>query len=80
MNRRDFLRATAAVAAVAPFARAQSTSPAPAAKTPVALKKRGMKKGFMLGTLGGPTAQKLTLLEKFQLLRAAVEAHALGFA
>ena len=71
MNRRDFLRATAAVAAVAPFARAQTTPPAPAAKTPVALKKRGMKKGFMLGTLGGPTAQKLTLLEKFQLLRAA---------
>ena len=71
MNRRDFLRATAAVAAVAPFARAQSASSTPAVKTPVALKKRGLKKGFMLGTLGGPTAQKLTLLEKFQLLRAA---------
>ena len=71
MNRRDFLRATAAVAAIAPFARAQPSDSAPAAKTAVATKKRGLKKGFMLGTLGGPTAQKLTLLEKFQLLRAA---------
>ena len=76
MNRRDFLLTTATAAALAPFARAQTGAAAvppaaPATVVPVATKKRGMKKGFMLGTLGGPTAQKLSVLEKFQLLRDA---------
>ena len=74
MNRRDFLLSTAAVAALAPFAQKRAvaqtaaTSPAPAL---VAGKTRAMKKGFMFATLNSPTAQKLSVLERFQLLSDA---------
>ncbi len=73
MNRRDFLLTTAAAAAFAPFARSQNAgagSPSPAS-APTAGKRRALKKGFMFGTLGGPTAQKLSVFEKFKLLQAA---------
>lgn len=76
MNRRAFLAATTA-AALVPLARAQNPSAAvaPAAATPSATpavgKRRAHKKGFMYGTLRGPTAEKLGVLERFQLLRAA---------
>lgn len=73
MNRRNFLRAVGAGAAAAmvPFARGGAESVGAASAAPVATKRRAMKKGFMLATLGGATAQKLTVLEKFQLLRDA---------
>ncbi len=61
MNRRDFLLSSAALAALAPFARAQ----------PASVKKRALKKGFMYGTFGGPNLEKLKLADRFTLLRAA---------
>ena len=61
MNRRDFLLSSAALAALAPFARAQ----------PTAGKKRALKKGFMYGTFGGPNLEKLNVADRFALLRAA---------
>ena len=61
MNRRDFLLSSAALAALAPFARAQ----------PAAGKKRALKKGFMYGTFGGPNLEKLKVADRFALLRAA---------
>jgi hexulose-6-phosphate isomerase len=61
MNRRDFLRSSAALAALAPFARAQ----------PATGKKRALKKGFMYGTFGGPNLEKLKIADRFTLLRAA---------
>ena len=61
MNRRDFLLSSAALAALAPFARAQ----------PAAGKKRALNKGFMYGTFGGPNLEKLKVADRFALLRAA---------
>ena len=76
MNRRDFLLSTAAAAAIAPFAqtRVVGQTPAPAASpapAPAAGKTRAMKKGFMFATLSSPTSQKLSVLERFQLLSDA---------
>lgn len=71
MNRRDFLLSTAAAAALAPFGRSQTTAATASAPKPAAGKPRSHKKGFMFGTLGGATAQKLSVLEKFKLLQAA---------
>jgi L-ribulose-5-phosphate 3-epimerase len=72
MNRREFLLATTAAAALAPLARGQAApAAAPAAPQAVRGKRRAHKKGFMFGTLGGATAQKLSVLEKFKLLQAA---------
>lgn len=74
MNRRDFLRTTATVAALAPFAHAQNapaSAPTATASLAVAGKKRAMKKGFMYGTLRSPTSQKLDVLGRFRLLRDA---------
>lgn len=60
MNRRSFLKTTAALAALTPLARAAAAKPA-----------RSHKKGFMYSTLRSPTANKLSVLQKFQLLRDA---------
>ncbi|MBC7367121.1 MAG: sugar phosphate isomerase/epimerase [Undibacterium sp.] len=74
MNRRDFLLSTAAAAAVASFTPTRAAAQAPAA-TPTAApakgKVRAMKKGFMFATLNSPTAQKLSVVERFQLLSDA---------
>jgi len=71
MNRREFLLTTGAAAALAPFARSQTAGATASAPKPAAGKPRAHKKGFMFGTLGGATAQKLSVLEKFKLLQAA---------
>ncbi|MBL9208151.1 MAG: sugar phosphate isomerase/epimerase [Opitutaceae bacterium] len=78
MNRRTFLRSTAALGATLPLASrltAQAPGAAPAAATPAvpaaARAPRSHRKGFMLGTLNSETAKKLPLLEKFRLLREA---------
>lgn len=67
MNRRTFLHSTTALAALAPFA-VQAATPAAATKpkTP-----RTNPKGFMFATLNSETSKKLSLKEKFQLLRNA---------
>jgi hexulose-6-phosphate isomerase len=67
MNRRTFLHSTTALAALAPFA-VQAATPAAATKpkTP-----RNNPKGFMFATLNSETSKKLSLKEKFQLLRNA---------
>lgn len=83
MDRRDFLRVAAAASSVAatgalaPAAlgadATQATPPAaPAANViPPARRNRGLKKGFMYGMLGGPTAQALSVAAKFRLLQQA---------
>lgn len=73
MNRREFLLTTGAAAALAPFARSQSAGANSPTLSPALNpgKRRPLKKGFMFGTLGGATAQKLSVLEKFKLLQAA---------
>jgi L-ribulose-5-phosphate 3-epimerase len=71
MNRRNFLKSSAALAAFAPLAfAAAEPNASPAAATPP---KSGRKhrKGFMFSTLNSPTSKKLSLLERFQLLRDA---------
>jgi len=67
MNRRSFLRSTAALAALAPLASsvcAQAPA-APANPKP----RRSNPKGFMLATLGSAALKKLSVREQFQLLR-----------
>jgi hexulose-6-phosphate isomerase len=69
MNRRSFLRSTAALAALAPLASsvcAQAPA-APANPKP----RRSNPKGFMLATLGSAALKKLSVREQFQLLREA---------
>lgn len=69
MNRRTFLRSTAALAALAPLTTTVTAqTPAVTAKAKATRKN---PKGFMLGTLNSDTAKKLNLREKFQLLRNA---------
>ena len=71
MNRRTFLRSTATFAALAPLASraaAQaSAAPAPAKTKP----RRKNPKGFFLSLLNSETSAKLSVREKFQLLRDA---------
>src|SRR5690349_2992992 len=73
MNRRSFLKSSAALAALAPLAAsAAETASAPAATTAAPTKpKRLLKKAFMNTTLGSATARKLSVLERFQLVREA---------
>ena len=70
MNRRTFLRSATALAAVAPLASRVSAQPAAPASAPAKAPRKNPK-GFMLGTLNGATANKLSLRDKFRLLRAA---------
>jgi hexulose-6-phosphate isomerase len=70
MNRRTFLRSSAALAALAPLAAsvfAQAPAAAPAKPKP----RRTNPKGFMLATLGSAALKKLSVREQFQLLREA---------
>lgn len=73
MNRRTFLRSTTALAALAPLSsHVSAQAPAAAPTAPAKPKTRRMNpKGFMLGTLNSDTAKKLSVREKFQLLRNA---------
>ena len=66
MNRRSFLKSSAAFAALSPLA-LRAAADAAAAPAP----KRANKKGFMWGTLHGKTADQLSVRAKFQLLRDA---------
>src|SRR5437870_2338409 len=62
MNRRDFLKcgsSALALAALSPFT-------SPSAEAPI--KKRDLKKGYMLGTYPG---KELSLLEEFKVLKTA---------
>jgi len=66
MDRRAFLKSSAALAALTPLTlrAAEKTATASAAK-------RANKKGFMWGTLTSKTSQQLSVREKFALLREA---------
>jgi L-ribulose-5-phosphate 3-epimerase len=79
MNRRTFVRTSAVLAALTPAAlhaaekkkkSAEAAAPAAAPK-PSRTTPRPNKKGLMLNTFSGPTANKLSLREKFQMLRDA---------
>ena len=70
MNRRTFLRSTTALAALAPLS-SHVSAQAPAAAPAKPKTRRMNPKGFMLGTLNSDTAKKLSVREKFQLLRNA---------
>jgi hexulose-6-phosphate isomerase len=65
MDRRSFLKSSAAFAALAPVALRAADTPAAAPK------KRAHKKALMWGTLNSKTAQALSVREKFSLLRDA---------
>lgn len=77
MDRRTFLRSSAAVAALAPLLGAAEKKKRPAAAvsdtsfTARRAQPRPNKKGFMYGTLNSPTARQLSVRQKFQLLREA---------
>ncbi len=70
MNRRTFIRSATALAALAPLA-SSATAQTPSAAPAKAKAARKNPKGFMLGTLNSDTAKKLSVREKFQLLRNA---------
>ncbi len=60
MNRRLFLKSSAALAALAPLGVRAAAQPT-----------RAHRKAFMLSTLQSPTADRLGVLEKFKLIREA---------
>jgi L-ribulose-5-phosphate 3-epimerase len=67
MNRRDFLKSSAALAALSPLTlHAADAAPAGGTKS-----KRKNKKGFMFAMLNSETSKKLSLRERFQLLKDA---------
>ena len=72
MNRRTFLRSTAALAALAPLAphlSAQAPASTPTAAPANPKPRRPNPKGFMLATLGSAALKQLSVREQFQLLR-----------
>jgi hexulose-6-phosphate isomerase len=73
MNRRTFLRSSAILAAFAPVARHASadTKATPAAAGSTAKPRRKNKKAFMYSTLRGPTVEKASVRDRFQLMRDA---------
>lgn len=71
MNRRTFLRSSAVLAAFAPSLRAADNTSAATSAAAGAARPRAHKKGFMFQTLNSPTSKKLTLQQRFQLLRNA---------
>ena len=75
VNRRHFLRSSVVLAAVAPTLRvaaADQKSTTPAASAAAAGKpRRTLKKALMFGTLNSETARKLSIKERFQLVRDA---------
>lgn len=75
MNRRSFLRSAAALGATLPLASASgfaapAVASAPAA-SPAARPARSLRKGFMFGMFNSEAARKLSVRERFQLLRDA---------
>jgi len=66
MDRRAFLKSSAALAALTPLALRAAEKTAT-----ISTAKRANKKGFMWGTLTSKTSQQLSVREKFQLLRDA---------
>jgi L-ribulose-5-phosphate 3-epimerase len=68
MNRRVFLTSSLAAAALAPLSLPAADSPAAA---PATKPRRRNKKGFMFATLNSDTSKKLSVHDRFQLLRAA---------
>jgi L-ribulose-5-phosphate 3-epimerase len=78
MNRRTFLASSAALAALTPLVgqaaekkKKSAAAAAPAPARPTRSTPRPNKKGLMLNTFAGPTANKLSLMEKFKMLREA---------
>jgi hexulose-6-phosphate isomerase len=73
MNRRTFIVSMAAAASIAPFAKlAAATGGASAPSREMKTKRpRTHPKGFMLAMLNSDTSRKLSLQQKFQLLRDA---------
>ena len=72
MNRRSFLCSAATLGAALPLAsRLAAQAPAAGTATAVAPARppRKLRKGFMYGTLNSESAKKLSLLERFRLLR-----------
>lgn len=70
MNRRHFLRTAGLAVSVCPLLSAAGPAAA-ASAAPSPTKRRALKKGLMWNTLRGPTADKLSVREKFALLRDA---------
>ena len=74
MNRRYFLRSAAALGAALPLASAVASPAAgnaSAAGAPAARPARALRKGFMYGMFNSEAARKLSVRERFQLLRDA---------
>ncbi len=74
MNRRDFLRSSAALATVTSFAATATSAQTPATSpTPSSSPKPKRKnpKGFMWQMLSGKTAEQLSVTEKFKLIKGA---------
>jgi L-ribulose-5-phosphate 3-epimerase len=69
MNRRAFLQSSLAAAALAPLALSAADASAPVASATKLRRKN--KKGFMFATLNSDTSKKLSVHDRFQLLRAA---------
>jgi hexulose-6-phosphate isomerase len=74
MNRRSFLRSAATLGAALPLASAVASpaaGSASAAGAPAARPARALRKGFMYGMFNSEAARKLSVRERFQLLRDA---------
>jgi L-ribulose-5-phosphate 3-epimerase len=72
VNRRTFLRSSAVLAAFAPTARrAAANQKAPAASPASGKPARKLKKALMFGTLRSETSRKLSLKDRFKLVRDA---------
>ncbi len=71
MNRRTFLHSSAALAAIAPLASSLAAQSAPATAATKSKVPRKNPKGFMFAMLNSETSKKLSLKEKFQLVRNA---------
>src|SRR5688572_10873761 len=68
MNRKSFLKSAALAALATPIFTGRSQ---PAPGTPGPRKRPHLKKALMYNTFRGPTADKLSLTDKFKLVRAA---------
>jgi hexulose-6-phosphate isomerase len=68
MNRRFFLQSSAALAALGSCHLSAAGQPAPAAGTPP---RRQLKKGYMLGAARNDPKKKVTVVDRFRLIREA---------
>ncbi|MBI4626408.1 MAG: sugar phosphate isomerase/epimerase [Verrucomicrobia bacterium] len=71
MKRREFIRSSVAVAALAPHVLSGAEKPSAATPSPRAKKPREHKKGFMNGSFRSDPKNKQSVRERFQLLRDA---------